>query len=51
MAGYGEFIRLDYIFFIWTHGKQELERFLKDVNKFSPNLSLLMKLAKIEFHF
>ena len=30
---------IDYIFFIWTHGEQELERFLKDLNNFTPNLS------------
>ena len=46
MAGYGEFIHLDYIFFIWTHGEQELERFLKDVNKFSPNLSFTHEASK-----
>ena len=30
---------IDVIFFIWTHGEQELERFLKDLNNFAPNLS------------
>ena len=30
---------IDDIFFIWTHGEQELERFLKDLNNFTPNLS------------
>ena len=35
-------IRLRYIddtFFIWTHGEQELENFLKDLNDFNPTLS------------
>ena len=30
---------IDDIFFIWTHGEQEIERFLKDLNNFTPNLS------------
>ena len=30
---------IDDIFFIWTHGEQELERFLKDLNNFTPNLN------------
>ena len=30
---------IDDIFFIWTHSEQELERFLKDLNNFTPNLS------------
>ena len=42
---------IDDIFFIWTHGEQELERFLKDLNNFTPHLSFTLKLAKIAFHF
>ena len=30
---------IDDVFFIWTHSEQELERFLKDLNNFTPNLS------------
>ena len=30
---------IDDIFFIWTHGEQELEKILKDLNDFNPNLS------------
>ena len=37
---------IDDIFFIWTHGEQELERFLKDLNKV-----LLIKLVKTAFYF
>ena len=29
---------IDDIFFIWTHGEQELESFLKDFKSFTPNL-------------
>ena len=34
------------IFFIWTHGEQELERFLKDLNNFTPNLSFTHEASK-----
>ena len=37
---------IDDIFFIWTHGKQELERFLKDLNNFSPNLRFTHEAGK-----
>ena len=30
---------IDDIFFIWTHGTQELDSFLNELNKFHPNLS------------
>ena len=33
-------------FFIWTYGEQELERFLKDLNNFTPNLSFTHKASK-----
>ena len=29
---------IDDIFFIWTHGEQELESFLKDFKNFTPNV-------------
>ena len=29
---------IDDIFFIWTHGKEKLNKFLEDFNKFHPNL-------------
>ena len=36
------------MFFIWTHGEQELERFLnlKDLNNFTPNLSFTHEASK-----
>ena len=34
------------ILFIWTHGEQELERFLKDLNNFTPNLSFTREASK-----
>ena len=37
---------IDDIFFIWTHGEQELERFLKDLNNFTPNLSFTYEASK-----
>ena len=36
---------IDDIVFIWTHGEQELERFLKDLNNFTPNLSFTHEAA------
>ena len=29
---------IDDIFFIWTHGEEQLNLFLKDLNEFHPNL-------------
>ena len=29
---------IDDIFFIWTHGEEQLDLFLKDLNEFHPNL-------------
>ena len=37
---------IDDIFFIWTHDEQELERFLKDLNNVTPNLSFTHKASK-----
>ena len=37
---------IDDIFFIWTHGEQELERFLKDLNNFTLDLSFTHKASK-----
>ena len=37
---------IDDIFFIWTHGEQELERFLKVLNNFTPNLSFTHEASK-----
>ena len=37
---------IDYIFFIWSHGEQGLERFLKDLNNFTPNLSFTYEAIK-----
>ena len=34
------------IFFIWTHGEQELERFLKNLNNFTPSLSFTHEASK-----
>ena len=38
---------IDDIFFIWTHGEQKLNRFLKDLNNFTPNLSFTREASKI----
>ena len=37
---------IDDIFFIWTHGEQELERFLKDLNNFTLDLSFTHEASK-----
>ena len=45
------------IFFIWTHGEQELQRFLQELNKTHPNLTFTSKVQKFKsrvkkrFHF
>ena len=36
----------DDIFYIWIHGEQKLERFLKDLNNFTPNLSFTHEASK-----
>ena len=37
---------IDDIFFIWTHSEQELERFFKDLNNFTPNLRFTHEASK-----
>ena len=37
---------IDDIFLIWTHGEQELERFLMELNNFTPNLSFTHEARK-----
>ena len=37
---------IDDIFFVWTHGEQETERFLKDLNNFTHNLSFTQETTK-----
>ena len=37
---------IDDIFFIWTHGEQELGRLLKDLNNFTANLSFTHEASK-----
>ena len=37
---------IDDIFFIWTHGEQQLETFLNDLNSFSPNLNFASEKKK-----
>ena len=38
--------QIDHIFFIWAHGEQELERFLKNLNNFTPSLSFTHEASK-----
>ena len=33
-------------FYIWTHDERDLERFLKDLNKFTPNQSFACDVSK-----
>ena len=42
---------IDDIFFIWTHGKKELKKFMEKFNNFTPNLSLHMSPVKKVSHF
>ena len=42
---------IDDIFFIWTHGEQELERFLKNLSNFTPNLSFTHETSKNSIPF
>ena len=42
---------IDDIFFIWTHGTQELDSFLNELNKFHPNLSFTYETSKERVNF
>ena len=42
---------IDDIFFIWTHGEQQLETFLNDLNSFSPNLNFTSEKSKKSIPF
>ena len=42
---------IDDIFFIWSHGEKELERFLKDFNNFTPNFSFTHEAKKLHSIF
>ena len=42
---------IDDIFFIWTHGEKELERFMSSFNSFTPNLNFTYKSRKKDISF
>ena len=42
---------IDDIFFVWTHGEQELQRFLQELNKTHPNLKFTHELSKEKISF
>ena len=42
---------IDDIFFIWTHGKEELKRFIKKFNNFNPNLRFTYESSEKSFSF
>ena len=42
---------IDDIFFIWTHGTQELDSFLNELNKFYPNLSFTYETSEERVNF
>ena len=42
---------IDDIFFVWTHGTQELDSFLNGFNKFHPNLSFTYETSKKRVNF
>ena len=39
------------IFFIWTHGEKELEKFMSSFNSFTPNLNFTYKSRKKDISF
>ena len=42
---------IDDVFFIWTHGKEKLEEFLKDFNNYHPNIKLIHEFNKESIPF
>ena len=42
---------IDDIFFIWTHGGQELQRILQELNKTRPNLKFMPESSKEKISF
>ena len=42
---------IDNIFFIWTHGTQELDSFLNELDKFHPNLIFTYETSKERVNF
>ena len=42
---------IDDIFFIWTHGTQELDSFLNELKKFHPNLSFTYETSEERVNF
>ena len=42
---------IDDIFFVWTHGEQELQRFLQELNKTHPNLKFTHESSKEKISF
>ena len=42
---------IDYTFFIWTHGKEKLNLFLKDLNEFYPNLKFTYETSQNNIYF
>ena len=45
------FRSIDDVFFIWTHGKEKLEEFLKDFNNYYPNIKLTHEFNKESIPF
>ena len=42
---------IDGVFFIWSHGKQELDSFTNELNKFHPNLSFTYETSEERVNF
>ena len=42
---------IDDIFFIWTHGENELKSFMQNLNQFHPNLSFTYESSKKQIAF
>ena len=42
---------IDDVFFIWTHGENEVKSFMQKLNQFHPNLSFTYESSKKEIAF
>ena len=42
---------IDDIFFVWTHGKDELDKSLERLNSFHPNLKFILECSREEINF
>ena len=41
---------IDYVFFLWTHGEENLQRFLDNLNNYDPNIKFTYDYSKKKYH-